>query len=99
MYKRQLYDQTKSRLLRQHAGDTNWPLHRLDDAARWITIKRFLVDLWAAWCAAEGIHNRGPYGLTTLADGTRVIRLTAPDGSYQDHAFVDYPRWSGNGKI
>ena len=98
-YYRKVYDDDKGRLAMKHQGDLNWPPHRLHAVARWTCVKTFLSDLWECWCEADGIHNRGPYGMVALPDGTKVIRHTLPDGATQDHAFKPAPRWDGGEKI
>lgn len=98
-YYREMYDRSKERLVALHEGDTNWPKGRIDSVARWVTIKLFLAHLWEKWCEVEGIHNRGPYGLTTLEDGTQVIRYQLDDGSYTEHAYYPAPDVPAKGKI
>lgn len=100
-YYRTAYERQKARVLENAQRDPDqWPPHRIDSTARWIVVKLFLSHLWDAWCAAEGITSRGPYGLTTLPDGTKVIRVVLADGAHQDHAFVERPLpTEGGGKI
>lgn len=98
-YYRAVYDEEKAALATKHQGDAIWPPIRIDRAARWAMIKLFLSHLWETWCEADGIHNRGPYGLVTLPDGTKVIRVTLPGGATQDHAYRPAPRPNGGEKI
>lgn len=98
-YYRMVYDAEKARLVQIHAGDESWPAYRVDSAARWATVRLFLSHLWSAWCEAEGIHDRGPYGLVTLTDGTKVIRVTLRDGATMDHAYIERPLPDGSGRL
>jgi hypothetical protein len=84
-YYREVYDTKKARLTAQHAGDTNWPPHRLDAVARWIMVKLFLAHLWEMWLEAEG----------TDQDARRAYVI---DVLKHPH-FIPAPRWNGGGKI
>lgn len=99
-YYRDVYDNCKRQVIAVHGNDPdNWPPIRIDAAARWRMMKIFLSHLWEEWCEADGIHNRGPYGITILSDGTKVIRIRHEDGSTQDHAYIAPPTWDGKVKI
>lgn len=98
-YYRGIYEKYKARIYETHNGDENWPPIRIDRAARWKMITIFLAHLWQAWCESEGIRDRGPYGLTVLPDGTKVIRITFLDGGYQDHEYEERPLFDGKMKI
>jgi hypothetical protein len=80
---RQVYDDQKSRLVAAHQGDAAWPPHRLDDTARWITVKLLLSHLWHKWAEIEGVAIRPPY----------VIEVLGHTG------YVPPPEPNGNGKI
>ena len=73
-YYRDQYDQRKRRLAEVHAGDKDWPSHRLDSVARWSTVKLFLAHLWEACCEEEGITPRAPYALDVLGHSTYIPR-------------------------
>jgi len=80
---RQVYDDQKGRLVAAHAGEEEWPPHRLDDTARWITVKLLLSHLWHKWAEIEGVAIRPPY----------VIEVLGHTG------YVPPPEPSGNGKV
>jgi hypothetical protein len=63
---RQVYDDQKSRLVAAHNGDEAWPPHRLDNTARWITVKLLLSHLWHKWAEIEGVVIRPPYVIEVL---------------------------------
>ena len=65
-YYRATYDREYKRLSERHAGDENWPRHRIDDAARWAMIKLFLSHLWEKWLEAEGQPSRRAYVIEVL---------------------------------
>lgn len=63
---RAVYDDQKNRLVLAHTGDPAWPPLRLDQTARWITVKFLLSHLWEKWAEIEGITVRGPYVIEVL---------------------------------
>ncbi len=65
-YYREVYDKRKATLQAKHKDDENWPPHRIDNVARWITVKLFLAHLWEMWCKAEGIRDRKSYVVDKL---------------------------------
>ncbi len=65
-YYRTVYEGRKERLTAQHAGDKAWPPYRLDDVARWATVKLFLAHLWEMWLEAEGVTGRRAYVIEVL---------------------------------
>ncbi len=81
-YYRTHYEQVKGRLIRQHAGNTEWPPHRIDSVARWNTVKVFLAHLWEAWCECEAIPARKPY----------IIEYGGPQ-----HSYIPRPLPKGDG--
>ena len=84
-YYREVYNRTKARLQTQHAGDKAWPVHRIDDVARWITIKLFLSHLFSKWAELEGFTAPKPYALEILGHD---------QGSY-----IAPPEWDGKTKM
>jgi hypothetical protein len=60
-------------------SDPNWPLNRVDSAARWRMIRLFLSHLWEAWCEAEGIEKRAPYVVERM--GHQYIPRPLPTGT------------------
>ena len=80
---RRVYDDQKARLSAAHVGDEEWPPHRLDNVARWITVKLLLSHLWHKWAEIEGMAIRPPY----------VIEVLGHTG------YVPPPEPSGNGKL
>lgn len=77
-YYRQVYERGKAQLQERHAGDENWPPHRVDSAARWKMIKLFLSHLWEAWSVAESIPRRPAYVIEKL--GHQYIPRPMPEG-------------------
>lgn len=65
-YYRTIYEQRKARVLAQHSGEKDWPLHRIDSVARWMTIRLFLCHLWEKWLECEGKTGRRAYVLDVL---------------------------------
>jgi len=63
---RTVYDDQKNRLIAAHLDDPEWPKHRLDNVARWITVKLLLSHLWHKWAEIEGIPIRPPYVIEVL---------------------------------
>lgn len=82
-YYRTVYETRKERLQVQHAGDSQWPPHRVDSVARWQMVKLFLSHLWEQWLEAEGQTGRRAYVLDVL----------------KHPHYVPAPRWGGNVKI
>ena len=77
---RQMYDQTKARLVAIHAGDPNWIPFRIDRTARWKAVKIFLAHLWEAWSECEGLPSRLPYVVEVL--GHQMIPRPMYDGKH-----------------
>ena len=83
-YYRTVYEQRKARVLAQHTGDKDWPPHRIDAVARWMTVRLFLSHLWEEYSRALG-----------QGQGRRAYVLDVLNHPH----YIPPPQWDGKTKM